>query len=92
MDAPISPPPTVGSGRRELPAYLFNAVVGLRVLDAPFAAGMMLISGYTGEHPIRRVEAAATAPYPCAGDLKVNGVALSDVPASDGGHRPDIRF
>jgi hypothetical protein len=80
MDAPISPPPAVGSGRRELPAYLSNGVVGLRVRDAPLAAGMMLISGYTGEHPVRRVEAAATAPYPCAGDLKLNGVALSDVP------------
>ncbi|MBV8564835.1 MAG: glycoside hydrolase family 65 protein [Methylobacteriaceae bacterium] len=41
---------------------------------------MTLISGYTGEHPDRGIEAAAIAPYPCAGDLKVNGVSLSDVP------------
>ena len=42
-------------------------------------AGMALVSGFAGEHPERRIEAAATAPYPLAGDLAVDGVWLSDV-------------
>ncbi len=46
----------------------------------PLASGMMLISGYTGEHFERQIEAAAVAPYPIAADLALDGVWLSDVP------------
>ena len=80
MTTPISPPPVRGSGRRELPAYLSNGLMGLRVRDQPLAAGMALVSGYSGEHPERRIEAAAPAPYPLAGDIALDGVWLSDVP------------
>jgi trehalose/maltose hydrolase-like predicted phosphorylase len=41
---------------------------------------MALLSGYTGEHPERRIEAAAVAPYPIAADIALGGVWLSDVP------------
>jgi trehalose/maltose hydrolase-like predicted phosphorylase len=41
---------------------------------------MALVSGFAGEHPERFIEAAATAPYPLAGDLAINGVWLSDAP------------
>ena len=78
MDAPINPPSTSGGGRNELPAYVSNGVIGMRVRDVPLDAGMTLISGYTGEHPLRQIEAMARAPYPCAGDLKINGVWLSE--------------
>ena len=80
MPHPESPPPITEYRPDFLPAYVSNGVVGLRVREMPLSAGMMLVSGYTGEHPIRRIEAAATAPYPCAGNLKVNGVWLSDMP------------
>ncbi len=80
MSTPINPPSVAGSGRRELPAYVSNGVIGLRVREAPLTAGMALLSGYTGEHPVRRIEAAATAPYPLAGDINLGGVWLSDVP------------
>ena len=50
--------------RKELPAYVSNGVIGLRVREIPLAAGMALLSGYAGEHPERRIEAAAVAPYP----------------------------
>ena len=80
MERPLSPDAVVGSGRKELPAYLSNGVMGLRVREVPLIAGMTLISGYTGEHPDRGIEAAAVAPYPCAGDLQIDGVNLSDVP------------
>ena len=69
-----------GAGRQELPAYVSNGLVGLRVREMPLAAGMTLISGYSGCHAQRRIEAAAAAPYPLAGDLAIDGVWLSDVP------------
>ena len=40
-----------------------------------------MINGYTGEHPVRRIEAAATAPYPLAGDIQLSGVWMSDAPS-----------
>jgi len=61
-----------------LPAYVSNGVIGLRVREMPLRAGLTLVSGYAGEHPIRRIEAAATAPYPVAGDVQVAGVWMSD--------------
>lgn len=80
MPPPISPKSVRGTGNKELPAYVSNGLVGLRVRDVPLMAGMALVSGFAGEHPERRIEAAATAPYPLAGDLAVDGVWLSDVP------------
>ncbi|MBV9725732.1 MAG: glycoside hydrolase family 65 protein [Gammaproteobacteria bacterium] len=80
MSAPISPLPVKGGARDELPAYVSNGVVGLRVREMPLAGGLTVISGYTGEHPQRRIEAMAVAPYPVGGDIQVAGVWLSDSP------------
>ena len=78
MSSPISPPPVRGGARNELPAYVANGVVGLRVREMPLVAGLTLVSGYSGEHPQRRIEAIAVAPYPLAGDIQIAGVWLSD--------------
>ena len=59
MSSPISPPPVRGGARNELPAYVANGVVGLRVREMPLGAGLTLVSGYSGEHPERRIEAIA---------------------------------
>ena len=40
MERPLSPDAVVGSGRKELPAYLSNGVMGLRVREVPLIAGM----------------------------------------------------
>jgi trehalose/maltose hydrolase-like predicted phosphorylase len=80
MSTPISPPPATGAGARELPAYLSNGLMGLRVRELPLASGMALLSGFSGEHPERKIEAAAIAPYPIGGDMAIGGVWLSDVP------------
>lgn len=80
MSAPLNPSIVRGAGRKELPAYLSNGVIGLRVRDNPLTAGMALLCGYTGLHPEKKIEAAATAPYPLAGNIALNGVWLSDVP------------
>jgi protein-glucosylgalactosylhydroxylysine glucosidase len=78
VTSPISPPPVKGGARNELPAYVANGVVGLRVRVMPLAAGLTLLNGYSGEHPQRRIEAIAVAPYPVAGDIQLGGVWLSD--------------
>ncbi len=80
VSVPLSPKPVRNTGERELPAYVSNGLIGLRVRELPLTAGMALVSGFAGEHPERRIEAEAPAPYPLAGDIGVNGVWLSDAP------------
>jgi hypothetical protein len=82
MEGPISPPPVTGGAGRELPAYLSNGVVGLKIRDNPLSPGMTLLSGFSGEHPERKIEAAAFAPYPIAGDVGIDGVWMSEAPQS----------
>ncbi|ADG12399.1 glycoside hydrolase family 65 protein [Caulobacter segnis] len=77
-NTPINPPAVTGAGRRELPAYVSNGLIGLRVRDVPLTTGMTLLSGYSGEHYERQIEAAAVAPYPIAGDIALDGAWLSD--------------
>jgi len=80
MSDPINPSIAKGGGNKDLPAYVANGVVGLRVRDNPLAAGMALLCGYVGLHPDKKIEAAAVAPYPLAANLALNGVWLSDQP------------
>jgi trehalose/maltose hydrolase-like predicted phosphorylase len=82
MSKPINPPDETGPRNGALPAYVSNGLIGLRVREQPLQPGMTIISGFAGEHPDRRVEAAAPAPYPLAGDLALNGVWLSDQPSA----------
>jgi trehalose/maltose hydrolase-like predicted phosphorylase len=77
---PISPAPARGSRGRDLPAYIANGLIGLRVRENPLRPGMCLVSGFSGEHHERRVEAAAAAPYPLGGDITLEGVLMSDQP------------
>jgi hypothetical protein len=80
MSVPLSPPPVTQSGRGDLPAYVSNGLVGLRVLDIPLLPGVVLVSGFTGLHPVAHVEAAAHAPYPIAGDIGIDDVWLTTSP------------
>jgi hypothetical protein len=77
---PISPEPVTGGMKDELPAYLSNGVVGLRIRDNPPTAGMAMVSGLVGRHPVRHIEAAALAPYPLALDISLDEVWLSKAP------------
>ena len=74
---PISPPPVSGGGRFELPAYLSNGIVGLRVSEVALTGGIAMVSGFSGEDPVKQIEAAVRAPYPLAGDVSINGVVMS---------------
>ena len=74
MAAPLNPPPVRGGGSHELPAYISNGLIGLRVRDVPLLAGMSMISGLSGEDPERKIEAKAPSPYPLAADICISGV------------------
>jgi trehalose/maltose hydrolase-like predicted phosphorylase len=78
---PINPPTASGPRGASLPAYLSNGLIGLRVRENPFADGMAMVSGFTGEHHERHIEAAAAVPYPIGGDLAVEGVWLGEQPS-----------
>jgi hypothetical protein len=62
MEGPISPPPVKGGAGDDLPAYMSNGVVGLKIRDSP-PPGMALLSRFSGNIE-RKIEAAAYAPYP----------------------------
>ena len=79
---PVSPPAAEGPLIGELPAYVSNGVIGLRVLDLPLTSGMAIVSGFAGDHHERHVEAAAVAPYPLAGDIAFDGFWSSQVVGS----------
>jgi hypothetical protein len=57
-----------------------NGLIGLKIRDNPLTPGMALLSGFSGEHPERKIEAAAFAPYPIAGDICLDGAWMSDAP------------
>lgn len=92
MSAPLRPPTATGARDGDLPAYVGNGLIGLRVREVPLVAGLMIVSGVAGTHPERRVEAAAPCPYPLAGDVAIDGVWLSDQPWSVSALSQDYDF
>jgi trehalose/maltose hydrolase-like predicted phosphorylase len=52
--------------------------MGIRVVDIPLVPGTAIVSGASGLHPVKQVEAAARAPYPVAGDIVLNGVSMRE--------------
>lgn len=79
---PISPPVERGARGRDLPAYVSNGVIGLRVRENPLQSGMCIISGFVGEHHEKRIEAAVAAPYPLGGDIAIDGLWAADWPGA----------
>src|SRR3954454_3897430 len=75
---PISPEPVTDGRADHLPAYLSNGVVGLRVREVPFRAGVATVSGLEGDHPIARIASVPPVPYPLAGDVKFGPIWISD--------------
>jgi hypothetical protein len=80
MSTPLSPEPVTSSAERELPAYVSNGLVGLRVLDIPLLTGISIVNGFAGLHPQMLIEANARTPYPVAGDIAIDGVWLRHAP------------
>lgn len=79
---PISPPVEHGPRGGALPAYVSNGLTGLRVRENPLQSGMCIVSGFSGEHHEKRVEAAAAAPYPLGGDIALDGLWAEDQPGA----------
>jgi len=80
VSIPLSPPAENDSAKGELPAYVSNGLLGLRVLDIPVLPGVVLVNGFAGLEPVVQVEAAARAPYPLAADICLNDVWLQTSP------------
>lgn len=80
MPTPINPPSVTVEEADDLPAYVSNGLIGLRVLTRPLTPGTTIVSGLSGRHPVAQVESAARAPYPLAGDIELNGAWMSDMP------------
>ena len=78
MSPPLSPARVDRVGAEDLPAFVSNGVIGMRVLELPLVPGVVIVSGLAGLHPVVQVEAAARAPYPLAGDIGINGVWLRE--------------
>ncbi|WP_313576855.1 hypothetical protein [Brevundimonas sp.] len=89
---PLSREPVSGPRDGDLPAYLGNGLIGIRVREVPLFAGMVLISGLAGAHPERGIEAAAAAPYLLSGDLAIDGVLMSEQPWAMGDLRQSYDF
>jgi hypothetical protein len=77
---PISPPPVTSPGGDQLPAYVSNGVIGLRVLAMPLRPGLAMLNGLSALHPVLGIEYSPEAPYPLAGDLTVGRVRLAEWP------------
>ena len=79
---PINPPVERGFRGRDLPAYVSNGLIGLRVRENPLHSGLCIVNGFVGEHHEMRIEAAAASPYPLSGDISLDGVWSADQPGS----------
>src|SRR5690349_3872505 len=75
---PISPPALTDPRPDRLLAYLGNGHLGLRVGRIPWFGGLAIVNGLWGHHPKDGIPAFAVAPYPLAGDLRIDGRWLSE--------------
>jgi trehalose/maltose hydrolase-like predicted phosphorylase len=77
---PSSPSKVTKWRQGDLPAYLSNGLIGLRVRHIPLRAGVAIVSGFEGIDPTEGVETFARVPFPLAGDIRVNGLSLAAAP------------
>ncbi|HUD95852.1 hypothetical protein [Sphingobium sp.] len=80
ITTPLSPAPTTGPTGSDLPAYVANGLVGLRVREVPFLAGSAIVNGVAGTDVDAGIEAAIAIPYPLAADVCIDRAWLSDQP------------
>jgi len=71
----------IAGGSTDLPAYVSDGLIGLRVRDNPLVAGMALLGGFSASTP-RAASRPPPWPLSVAGDIRVNGVWMSQAPQS----------
>lgn len=89
---PLSPGPVDGFRGDDLPAYVANGLVGLRVREIPMLPGSAIVNGVVGLHVEELVEAAVPVPYPLAADIGIGETWLTEQPwlISDATQRYDF--
>jgi protein-glucosylgalactosylhydroxylysine glucosidase len=80
MSEIISPEPVTEWHPRDLPPYLSNGIIGLRLPTHPLSTGVTTLSGLEGVHPSDEVPTFAQAPYPIASDIIINRASMSTSP------------
>ena len=80
--SPLSPQPVAAYGPDTVPPYLGNGLIGLRCGPTPLIEGVCIVDGLAGTWPGDKVEGFARAPYPLAGDLEIDGLAISQLPSA----------
>src|SRR5436853_4005176 len=79
-NTPISPPALTDPRLDGLLAHLGNGHIGLRVGRIPWLGGLAIVNGFWGHHPKDGIPAFAVAPYPLAGDVRIQGGWASQTP------------
>jgi protein-glucosylgalactosylhydroxylysine glucosidase len=76
----ISPEPVTEWRPGDLPPYLSNGLIGLRLGSHPMADGVTVVSGLAAVDPAEGIQTFAQAPYPLALDIVVNQVSMASAP------------
>lgn len=77
---PISPQPVTQYQPHDIPPYVSNGVIGLRVPQFGFQDGTACVNGYVETNPRHKIEGSAFAPYPLAADIRLNTWWMSQRP------------
>jgi protein-glucosylgalactosylhydroxylysine glucosidase len=80
MSEIISPEPVTEWRPGDLPPYLSNGVIGLRLGSHPMANGVTVVSGLAAADPAEGIQTFAQAPYPLALDIFVNRISMAAAP------------
>ena len=80
VSTPINPEPLREWRDEDLPAYVSNGLIGLRTGRVPMLSGVAVVNSFAGADPLTAVETQLPIPYPLAGDVVLNGTALSEKP------------
>ncbi|HEX6547477.1 MAG TPA: glycoside hydrolase family 65 protein [Candidatus Dormibacteraeota bacterium] len=80
MSSPLSPAPVRSLGQEDLPPYLSNGVIGVRMGPPVLGAGVCVVSGLSSIRPVDQIEGFARAPYPLAGGIRLDGAPLAGLP------------
>jgi protein-glucosylgalactosylhydroxylysine glucosidase len=76
----ISPEPVTEWRPGDLPPYLSNGLIGLRLGSHPMADGVTVLSGLAAVDPVEGIQTFAQAPYPLALDIIVKRVSMAGAP------------